>query len=237
MTSMMTTMEPIVYLVDEDRAATDAIRTLATVMNLPVQAFTSGREFLESFDRCQRGCLVTELKVSDLNGLRILQQLAEEGTTLPVIFVTAHATVPMAVRAMRAGAFHFLEKPCREQELWDAIQEAIAMDAELRGAAEQCSAIQERLSSLTINEDEVLRMIGEGKPNRTIAAELSLSVRTIEMRRNSLIKKLGVQGPEELMRLAMSLGNGHSKPHFPNRSPRRTSLVFLPLARLAGASH
>ena len=175
--------------------------------------------------------------MSDLNGLRILQQLAEEGTTLPVIFVTAHATVPMAVRAMRAGAFHFLEKPCREQELWDAIQEAIAMDAELRGAAEQCSAIQERLSSLTIKEEEVLRMIGEGKPNRTIAAELSLSVRTIEMRRNSLIKKLGVQGPEELMRLAMSLGNGHSKPHFPNRSPRRTSLVFLPLARLAGASH
>jgi FixJ family two-component response regulator len=222
----MTSMEPIVYLVDEDRTATDTIHRLAGVMNLSVQAFTSGREFLESFDRSQCGCLVTELKVSDLNGLRILEQLAEEGTTLPVIFMTAHATVPMAVRAMRGGAFHFLEKPCHEQELWDG---------ELRRAAERCSAIQERLSSLTVKE-EVLWMIGEGKPNRTIAAELNLSIRTIEVRRNALIKKLGVQGPEELMRLAMSLGNGHSKPQFPNRFPRRRSLAFRPLAPLAGAS-
>jgi DNA-binding CsgD family transcriptional regulator len=108
-------------------------------------------------------------------------------------------------------------------------------DGELRRAAERCSAIQERLSSLTVKE-EVLWMIGEGKPNRTIAAELNLSIRTIEVRRNALIKKLGVQGPEELMRLAMSLGNGHSKPQFPNRFPRRRSLAFRPLAPLAGAS-
>ena len=204
----MTVMEPVVYVIDEEVTATDAICRVANLMNLSCRILTSGQQFLNDFDRSQHGCLVTELKISDVNGLQVLQRLREGGVLLPVIFVTAHATVPIAVRAMRAGAFHFLEKPCHEQELWDTIEAAIVADGERRRAAQERAAVQERLALLTWKEEEVLRMIGEGKSNRVIAEEMDLSVRTVEIRRNAMLKKLGFQTADELIRFAVSLGSG-----------------------------
>jgi two-component system, LuxR family, response regulator FixJ len=130
--------------------------------------------------------------------------------TLPVIFLTSHATVPIAVRAMRSGAFHFLEKPIREQELWDVIQEAVAVDQEKREAAREAAAFRERMTSLSFKEEQVLRLIAEGKPNRAIAKELDLSLRTIEVRRNTLMKKVGVKSPEDLLRFALMACNGRA---------------------------
>ncbi len=202
--------EPTVFVVDEDMATVNAIRALSAMMNLRCDAFDSGQEFWDHLDRDQCGCLVTELKVRGSSGLQLQQMLQGEGSSLPVIFLTAHASVSIAVRAMRAGAYHFLEKPIHEQELWDAIQGAIAVDRDHREAARQEAAVKECLGSLTFKEELVLRMIAEGKPNRTIAKELDLSLRTIEIRRNVLMKKLGVKLPEELLRFAVVACNGHS---------------------------
>jgi len=222
------TAEPVVFVIDEDPAAAEAIRRLTGMMNLPCRVFTSGREFLDTVDRSQWGCLVTELAVADVGGLQILQRLVEEGATLPVVFVTARATVPIAVRAMRAGAFHFLEKPFHEQELWDILQDAITTDHERRSAAERQKALHERLALLTRKEEQVLGMIGEGKPNRVIAEELGLSIRTVEVRRRALMQKLGFQNPEELLGFAMSLGNGHAEPPLRERFAVRNGAAFRP---------
>jgi two-component system response regulator DctR len=224
----MTTPKPVVFLVDEDPATREAIRRIARTMDLACRVFAGGQEFLDTFDRSQCGCLVTELRVTDVSGLRILERLIADGSTLPVIFVTAHGTVPVAVRAIRAGAFHFLEKPCHEQELCDIIQDAVAVDEERLRRAQRRTAIEERLACLTRKEEQVLRMIGEGKPNRIIAEELCLSLRTVEVRRNTLLKKLGMRYPEELVRLAMSVGNGQFEPQPQERCPLRTSRRFVP---------
>jgi len=203
-------IEPTVFVVDEDPPTRNALQSLAAMMNLRCVVFGSGEEFLERFDRFQCGCVVTELKVRGVNGLQLQQRLVAGGVTLPVIFLTSHATVPIAVRAMRSGAFHFLEKPIREQELWDVIQEAVAVDQEKREAARQAAAFRERVASLSFKEEQVLRLIAEGKPNRVIAKELDLSLRTIEVRRNTLMKKVGVKTPEDLLRFALMACNGRA---------------------------
>lgn len=203
--------EPTVFVVDEDAATCNAIRALSAMMNLRCEVFESGQAFLEHFDRSQCGCLVTELKVRGVvGGLQLQQRLLADGVTLPVIFLSAHGTLPIAVRAMRSGAYHFIEKPIHEQELWDAIQGAVAMDQENRETARQETALRERLAELTLKEEQVLRMIADGKGNRVIARELDVSMRTVEIRRNVLMKKLGLKSSEELLRFALVACNGHS---------------------------
>jgi two-component system, LuxR family, response regulator FixJ len=202
--------EPVVFVVDDDVAACRKICELVGMMNLSCEVFSSGQEFLNQFDRTRSGCLVTELKVPGVGGLQIQQRLGMLQAIIPVIFVTAYGTLPIAVRALRAGAFHFLEKPIHEQELWDAIQEAVAMDQERRNSARREEDIRARVAALTIKEEQVLKMIADGMPNRVIAKELDVSIRTIEGRRATLMKKLGLNVPEELLRFAMAACNGHS---------------------------
>ena len=201
---------PIVYHVDEDDGTSQVVRQLTATMNLRCQAFASGREFLDAFEDDRCGCVVTELKVPEVNGLQIQQYLAAEGANLPVIFLTAHGTVPLAVRALRAGAFHFLQKPVHQQELWDAIQDAVELDEQRREAAERAEQLRKRLGKLTMKEEQVLYLLGEAKPTRKIAKELELSVRTIEVRRNQIMRKLGFKSPDELIRFAMNVRNGHT---------------------------
>lgn len=195
--------EAVVFVVDDDEVAAEVVSRLASMMDFECRVFPSGDEFLEAYDGGQAGCLVTELRAPGVNGLQIQQRLAARGATLPVIFVARAATVPLAVRAMRAGAFHFLEKPLHEQEMWDAIQDAVTLDRRRREIHHQRQEIQRRLATLTTKEQEVLRRIGEAKSNRTIARELELSIRTIEVRRNVLMRKLGFEMPDELVRFAV----------------------------------
>lgn len=210
--------EAVVFVVDDDDVATEAIRRLASMMDFDCRVFTSGRDFLQSYDGCQTGCLVTEVRTSQVNGLQIQQHLASQGATLPVIFLARAATVPLAVRAMRAGAFHFLEKPVHEQEMWDAIQDAVALDRRRRSLRQQHEEVRRRLAILTPKETQVLQMIGEAKSNRVIARELDLSIRTIEVRRNALMRKLGFETPDQLVRFAVRAfhrnldGNGDHQP-------------------------
>jgi FixJ family two-component response regulator len=214
--------EPTIFIVDEDAATCSAVHALGAMMNLRCEVFDSGQTFLERFDRSRCGCLVTELKLRGVSGLQLQQRLLADGVTLPVIFLSAHGTLPIAVRAMRAGAYHFLEKPIHEPELWDAIQGAILLDQENRDAARQDAALRERLGELTLKEEQVLRMIAEGKANRAIARELDVSMRTVEIRRNALMKKLGLKTSDELLRFALAACNGHS---------RKPSSNVIPTAR------
>ncbi len=195
--------EAVVFVVDDDAVATQVVRRLANMLDFDCRVFESGVEFLETYDGTQAGCLVTEVRAPGVNGLQIQQRLAHQGATLPVIFIARAATVPLAVRAMRAGAFHFLEKPLHEQEMWDTIQDAVALDRRRRELHRERQEIQRRLATLTAKEEQVLRRIGEAKSNRAIARELDLSIRTIEVRRNALMRKLGFETPDQLVRFAV----------------------------------
>jgi FixJ family two-component response regulator len=209
--------EPVVFVVDEDEALREAIRQVADMMNLRCEAFHSGLEFLGRFDRGRPGCVVTELRVPGASGLQILRRLAEEGARIPIIFVSAYGTLAIAVRAMREGAFHFLEKPVHEQEIWDAIQAAVTIDQQRIAADHWAGEVREKLRQLSFKEAQVLRMIAQGKSNLMITEDLDISIRTVELRRATLMKKLHINRPEDLMRFAVLAcngcdgGNGHSK--------------------------
>jgi two-component system, LuxR family, response regulator FixJ len=195
--------EPTIFVIDDDAANCRAVTDLAKTMRLPCEVFGSGTEFLDSYDGSRGGCVLSELKLNDMSGLHLQQLLVERGLAVPFLFLTAHATPAMAVRAMRAGAHHFLEKPFRAEELWEAIQEAITAERAARGFREQQERLRQRLGTLTIKEEQVLHLVATGKSNRAIAKELDVSVRTIEFRRAALMKKLAVRDQTELLRVAI----------------------------------
>jgi FixJ family two-component response regulator len=207
---LMQNSEPVVFVVDEDEALLEAVRQVADMMNLRCETFHSGLEFLERFDRDRPGCVVTELRVPGANGLQLLRQLAEEGTRIPIIFVSAYGTLAIAVRAMREGAFHFLEKPVHEQEIWDAIQTAVTIDQQRVAADRWEEEVREKIGQLSLKEEQVLRMIAQGKSNPMIAKELDISIRTVELRRGTLMEKLHIDRPEDLIRFAVLACNGHA---------------------------
>jgi len=203
--------EPTVFLVDADGPTRDAVRDLAHTMNLPCEVYTSGQAFLDAYVPLRPGCVVLEVRIPDVNGLEIQQRLAAQGALIPVVFLSARAPVSIAVRAMRGGAVHFLEKPFREHELWDTIREAILLDAKRRRAAAEREALGEQLADLAPEERQVLEMIAEGKSKQTIASEAGVSVRTIELRRSRLMNKLGLGSLVELVVFGLTACNGHSQ--------------------------
>lgn len=190
-----------VFVVDTDAHNRAAVSNLVRQMNLRCIEYDLGQKFLDAYDSSWAGCLVMEVRIPDLSGLQIQRCLAQKRATLPVIFLTGYADTSIAVQAMQAGAFHFLEKPFRDHELWDAIQEAVAWDLEIRREWVVEQELEARMASLTSKELDVLEKIVDGKPNRTIAEELDVCVRTIELRRASLMGKLEVESLPELLQL------------------------------------
>jgi FixJ family two-component response regulator len=203
--------EPTVFLVDADGATRDAVRNLAYTMNLPCEAYSTGQDFLDAYAPSRPGCVVLEVRIPEVNGLEIQERLAAQGSVIPVVFLTTQATVSIAVRAMRAGAVHFLEKPFREHELWDTIQEAIVLDAKRRRAVAEQEQVDDQLAKLTAKERQVLEMIAAGSSKEAIASEAGVSVRTIELHRNRVIKKLGFRCLTELVLFATTACNGHAQ--------------------------
>ena len=203
--------EPTVFLVDADGPTRDAVRELVHTMNLPCEAYTSGQAFLDAYVPLRAGCVVLEVRIPDVNGLEIQQRLAAQGATIPVVFLSAQAAVSIAVRAMRGGAVHFLEKPFRDHELWDTIKEAILLDAKRRRAAAEREALEGQLADLTPGQWQVLEMIAQGKSKQTMASEAGVSVRTIELRRSRLMTKLGLGSLVELVSFALTACNGGSQ--------------------------
>lgn len=197
------TSEPTVFIIDDDDEVRDAIALLMRSVGLPVQGFDSARAYLDQFDLERPGCLVLDVRMRGMSGLELQERLAEERLHPPIIMVTGHGDVPMAVRAVKNGAVDFLEKPFNDQVLLDAVHRAFELDAAQRGAASQRADIEERLGRLTRREREVLEQIAAGKRNKVIAAELGISQSTVEAHRAKVMEKLQARSLSELMRLLL----------------------------------
>jgi len=231
--------QPTVYIVDSDGPTRDAIRNLADTMNLKCQACASGQEFLESYKPSQPGCIVLEVRIPDVNGFQIQEWLNSQGAETPLLFLCGQTSVSMAVRAMRSGALHFLEKPIREPELWDAIREAIEVDKERRTRATACRKLARCLAALTEKERNTLAKIAEGRSKQAVASEAGVCVRTVEVRRRNLMKKLGFKSPVELLRFALVACDGHASavPKIPEPVGKARNGRFRPKGGRTVAKH
>jgi len=195
--------EPTVFVVDDDPAVGDAIRLLLRSVGVSSEVFFSAAEFLEGFDPNRPGCLVLDVRMPGMSGLELQWRLSGVGSTLPIIFLTAHGDVPMAVNAVKAGAVDFLQKPFRDQELLDKIQEALAANHRLQAARADRDDIRNRMDSLTRREREVMDLVVEGKPNKNIARDLGISQRTVEIHRARVMEKMDVRSVPKLVQVVM----------------------------------
>ena len=196
---------PVVFIVDDDEAVRSSLRLLLKSVGLVPSALASAREFLDKYDAAQPGCLVLDVRMPEMSGLELQEQLNLKGAVLPVIFITGHGDVPMAVEAMQAGACDFLQKPFRDQDLIDRIQRALDKDRTNRAALNERTLIRERLQSLTPREREVLAMVTSGKANKIMAADLGVSQRTVEIHRARVMEKMSAASLAQLVRMVMDL--------------------------------
>ncbi len=201
----MTEATATVYVVDDDPDMRDSLRWLMATVGLGVETFASADAFLREFRPKGPGCLVFDVRMPGTSGLDLFEELARRGETMPVIFITAHADVPMAIRAMKSGAVEFVEKPFNRQTLLEKVQRAIKDDVARLALFADREAIRARFRTLTAKEREVLGMIMDGRPNKAIAIQLAITPRAVEMRRASLMKKLGARSLVEMMKLALAI--------------------------------
>lgn len=192
-----------IFVVDDDQAARESVVALVGLKGLQAKGFASAEAFLSTFDPAAKGCLVVDVRMQGMTGLQLIEQLAQRNSKLPVVVITGYADVPMAVRAMQIGAVTFLEKPCHEQELWTAIQQALEIEERRQVERSQRAEVAARIASLTDEEAAVFRMLLAGKVNKRIAVELDLGLRTIELRRSTVMKKMQASSLPELVRLAI----------------------------------
>jgi FixJ family two-component response regulator len=196
---------PTVYVVDDDDAVRESLRYLIEAIDLRVRTFGSAKEFLDGCGRDAVGCLVLDVRMPGMSGLELQERLSDNGIHLPVIIITAHGDVPMAVRAMKRGAADFIEKPFNDQLLLDRIQKAIQGGFTSRDRQRALCEVRQCMAQLTQREREVLTGVVAGKPNRVIANELDLSEKTIEVHRARLMKKMAADSLAELVRKVVEL--------------------------------
>ncbi len=200
----MDVSEPTIYLIDDDPAVLQSLTALVEVVFPRVRGYTSATDFLADYDFNEPGCLVLDVAMPGMSGLELQRKLNEEKIELPIVFITGHGNVQMAVGAMQAGAVNFLEKPFHEQELWDSVRSALEHDAASRRRKRRRADVYEKLTSLSDGERAVLDLIIEGKLNKEIAGLLSLSTRTVEDRRARIMKKMGARSVAELVQLTLT---------------------------------
>jgi two-component system response regulator FixJ len=201
----MKDLAPTVYIVDDDSGVRSSIRVLMKSVGLPATPYPSAKEFLETYHPDHPGCLVLDIRMPGMSGLELQEALNEKGAVIPVIFITGHGDIPMAVEAMRHGAFDFLQKPFRDQDLIDRIQAALTRDAETRKSLREHSRIRACIAALTPREREVLDLLTTGKANKMMAQDLGLSQRTIEIHRAHVMEKMGARSVAQLVRMVMDL--------------------------------
>jgi two-component system, LuxR family, response regulator FixJ len=194
---------PVVFVVDDDNGVRSSIRMLLKSIGINATLMASAQEFLAAFDAAQPGCLVLDIRMPAMSGMELQQQLNLLGATIPVIFITGHGDVPMAVEAMQHGAFDFLQKPFRDQDLIDRVQKALARDREMRAKLGKHEQIRQCMDSLTPREKEVLQLLTQGKQNKVMAGELGLSQRTVEIHRAHVMEKMGASSVAQLVRMVI----------------------------------
>jgi len=192
-----------VFVVDDDEGVRTSLRLLIRSIGLPVETFDSAQEFLAQFDPERPGCLVLDIRMPGMSGLELQQKLNERHAITPIVFITGHGDVPMAVEAMQAGAIDFVQKPFRDQDLIDRINRALEKDRTNRAALKERDAIRQRIEELTPREREVLELVTKGRANKVIAGDLSVSQRTVEIHRARVMEKMGASSLAHLVRMVI----------------------------------
>lgn len=196
-------MQPTVFIVDDDKAMRDSLVFLLESVQLTSRPFESAQAFLEGYDPSESGCLLLDVRMPVVSGLELQEKLRKEGHKIPVVMMTAHADVPMAVRAMHQGAIDFIEKPFNEQALLECIQRALDRDSKLRQGLELTQAIEGRFETLTPREREVMQRVVQGHLNKQIASDLNLSSKTVEQHRSKVMDKMDADSLAALVRMAV----------------------------------
>ncbi len=192
-----------VFVVDDDQAMRNSLKWLISSVGLPVEVFASADDFLRGHQSGRPGCMLLDVRMPGMSGLELQEVLGEKGITLPVIIITGHGDVPMAVRAMKAGAIDFIEKPFNDEMLLEGIRRALNLDERQRHAHLERAEVSARLAQLTPREHEVMSMVTDGKSNKEIAHELGVSAKTVEAHRARVMEKMQAGSLAELVRMAL----------------------------------
>jgi two-component system response regulator FixJ len=192
---------PVVYVVDDDEAVRDSLQLLLESVDLKCTTYPSASEFLDGHDPNQHSCLVADIRMPGMSGLDLQEELNKRASTIPILFITGHGDVPMAVDAMKSGALDFIQKPFRDQDLLDRIHEALERDEAHREDNRTAAEIRERAARLTARESEVMERVVKGQANKVVALDLGVSQRTVEIHRARVMQKMKARSLAELVRM------------------------------------
>jgi FixJ family two-component response regulator len=202
----MTEDKPVVYVVDDDPSVLEALKRLLRSAGYEAKIFSSAFEFLDFNHPDAPGCLILDIKMPKLDGLELQDRLSEKGIYFPIIFITGHGTVPSSVKAFKAGAMDFLQKPFKDKDLLDAVSRGIEKHRSLRYEQNEMEKLRERLDSLTPREREVFALVVRGMLNKQVAFDLGISEKTIKIHRARVMQKMGAQSLADLVRFAEKIG-------------------------------
>ncbi len=198
--------EPTVFIVDDDEAVRDSLMALLDAVGLKVEAYGSAKEFLNAYDAGRTGCVVLDVRMPGMSGLELQRKLAASQFPIPVVIITGHGDVPMAVEAMKAGAVDFIEKPFRQEVLLDSIRRSLETGGQERRGEFAATEVAARIALLTPRETEVLKRLVIGQPNKVIAFGLGISPRTVEIHRARVMEKMQARSLSHLVRMALAAG-------------------------------
>jgi len=198
-------IEPVVFVVDDNDAFRDTLKLLFETVHIKVKTYPSAKDFLKDYNTIQPGCIILDIRMPEMSGLELQKKLLEEQNFLPIIIITGHADVPIAIEAMKLGAFDFIEKPFRDQILLNSVNRAIRLNSENWRQRSEKADIKTKMSFLTPRENQVLDGIIAGKTNKQIAKDLGLSPKTTDFHRCNIMEKMGVNSAVQLTKMVMEV--------------------------------